>query len=142
MKTQTFIENNIGKKPSEEKWCSSVYQDTEGNFYSFGYHYPLLFKVKNHWFVNTTGYSNSTAKHINWAWASIGYHKAIGVNLITAHTDINSILKSLRVERHVKQSEIAKGREGSNIQQSRHEELIRINNKIESVKNIINGEAN
>lgn len=74
MTTRDFIANNLGYTPSKETWCSSVLQDTSGNFYSYGYHYPLLFKVAGHWFVNTRGYSNTTAKHINWAWSAVDYN--------------------------------------------------------------------
>ena len=74
MTTREFIERNLDTKPSTTKWCSSVCQDTNGDFYSYGSHYPLLFKVAGHWFVNTTGYSNTTSKHINWAWSAVGYN--------------------------------------------------------------------
>lgn len=37
---------------------------SRGVFYSYGSHYPLLFKVGGKVFVNVRGYSPSTAKHI------------------------------------------------------------------------------
>lgn len=51
--------------------CSSVFIDG-GAIYSYGYHYPLLFKVRNHYgreitVRNVTGYSNTTARHIMWS---------------------------------------------------------------------------
>lgn len=39
-----------------------------GIIYSYGSHYPLLFKVNNIPFVNIAGYSNTTSKHIGIAW--------------------------------------------------------------------------
>lgn len=74
MKTVTFITNNLGYKPSKETKNASVIQDTDGNFYSYGYHYPLLFNVADHWFINTAGYSNTTSKHIAWAWQAVDYN--------------------------------------------------------------------
>jgi hypothetical protein len=41
--------------------------DTDGNIYSYGRHYPLLFEVEGLTFVNVAGYSNTTSKHISWA---------------------------------------------------------------------------
>ena len=56
--------------PTGEKWCASVgYMD--GKLYSYGRHYPLLWKVttpngRNVLVCNRAGYSNTTAKHISW----------------------------------------------------------------------------
>lgn len=66
MTTREFINNNYGYQPSKVTYCSSVMQDTRGNFYSYGYHYPLLFKLDGKTIRNVRGYSNTTAKHINW----------------------------------------------------------------------------
>ena len=66
MTTREFISRNFGVS-GNEKSCSSVFKDTEGNIYSYGYHYPLLFTVDGHDFRNVTGYSNSTSKHIGWS---------------------------------------------------------------------------
>ena len=73
MTTQDFIAKNIGKTPKQDRFCSSVFQSTRGDFYSYGYHYPLLFKVGAYWFINTQGYSSSTGKHIGWAKGAIDY---------------------------------------------------------------------
>jgi hypothetical protein len=67
MTTQEFITKNIGVASERDRKCSSVFADHSGNIYSYGYHYPLLFKVGELTFRNNTGYSNTTAKHINWA---------------------------------------------------------------------------
>lgn len=50
-----------------DRACSSVSTDRNGNVYSYGYHYPLAFRVEGLNFINTTGYSSTTAKHIAWA---------------------------------------------------------------------------
>lgn len=47
--------------------CSSVFGDSDGTIYSYGYHYPLLFTVKGKTVRNVTGYSNTTARHIHWS---------------------------------------------------------------------------
>lgn len=73
MTTQEFIAKTYGTTNDKwgrygyERWCSSVKTDRDGNVYSYGHHYPLLFKVGGLDFLNTTGYSNTTSKHINWA---------------------------------------------------------------------------
>lgn len=68
MKTKEFISINLDTKPKKDRYCSSVMQSTNGNFYSYGYHYPLLFKIGDKWLVNDMGYSSSTNKHIYWAF--------------------------------------------------------------------------
>lgn len=67
MTTREFINNQFGNADGSTKWCSSVYKDGKGNIYSYGPHYPLLFQVAGRTFRNVRGYSNTTAKHINWA---------------------------------------------------------------------------
>jgi hypothetical protein len=67
MTTQEFISRNFGVTSTKDRSCSSVWADNTGNIYSYGRHYPLLFTVDGVTFVNATGYSNTTAKHINWA---------------------------------------------------------------------------
>lgn len=67
MTTQEFISRNYGVAAQKDRKCSSVFADYDGNIYSYGRHYPLLFEVDGVNFVNATGYSNTTAKHINWA---------------------------------------------------------------------------
>jgi len=67
MTTREFITKNFGIPSSKEKYCSSVFKDTEGNIFSYGYHYPLLFTVDGVDFRNVTGYSNTTQRHIMWS---------------------------------------------------------------------------
>jgi len=67
MKNQDFIAQNINVIPAKERKNTSIIQDPKGNFYSYGYHYPLLVKVENVWLVNIQGFSHATAVHIKWA---------------------------------------------------------------------------
>lgn len=80
MTTRDFIRKTYNTTSDKERQCSSVFTDNIGTVYSYGYHYPLAFRVAGRDFVNTAGYSNTTAKHINWAWQAVGYH-AISVEL-------------------------------------------------------------
>lgn len=80
MTTREFIQKTFDTK--NERWgrygydrrCSSVVTDKDGTVYSYGPHYPLLFKVAGHTFINDAGYSNTTAKHIGWAWQAVDYN--------------------------------------------------------------------
>lgn len=82
MNNGTFIEKafyNQTKKTSH----GNLFTDSKGNIYSYGGHYPLLFTASDNdslAFVNTTGYSNSTSKHIGHAFAATNY-TAIPVEL-------------------------------------------------------------
>lgn len=69
MTSAEFIQRQFGNDNGESKSLSSIYKDGKGNIYSYGRHYPLLFKVGELTFINRLGlgFSNSTAKHINWA---------------------------------------------------------------------------
>lgn len=67
MTTQDFIRRQYGNNDGQTKSLSSVTKDVNGNIYSYASHYPLLFEIDGVNFVNATGYSNTTAKHINWA---------------------------------------------------------------------------
>jgi hypothetical protein len=73
MTTQEFINKNFGVSSTKDRHCSSVIADNNGNIYSYGYHYPLLFTINGKTFRNVAGYSNTTAKHISWCynWDSI-----------------------------------------------------------------------
>lgn len=78
--TREFMEKTYNTTSTKERSCSSVFTDMYGTVYSYGYHYPLAFHVKGLDFINTRGYSNTTARHILWAWQAVGYH-AIAVEL-------------------------------------------------------------
>lgn len=77
MKTQTFIEKQAGiilRGENSRGHCASVFAERD-TIYSYGYHYPLLFKVttpggKVLMVLNRSGYSNTTSKHINWCYGS------------------------------------------------------------------------
>lgn len=80
MTTRDFIAKTYAIPSNKERHCSSVFTDYSGTVYSYGYHYPLAFKLAGFNFINTAGYSNTTAKHISWAWSAVGYD-AISVKL-------------------------------------------------------------
>lgn len=67
MTTREFINKNFGVKSKKDRSCSSVWADYNGNIYSYGRHYPLLFKAGGLVFRNRVGYSSSTGRHIHWA---------------------------------------------------------------------------
>lgn len=67
MTSAEFIAKQFGNDNGETKTLSSIFKDGKGNIYSYGRHYPLLFKVGDLTFRNNSGYSNTTAKHIGWA---------------------------------------------------------------------------
>lgn len=93
MTTREFIAKTYGTEATRDRQCSSVFTDNNGNVYSYGYHYPLLFKVAGHNFVNTTGYSTTTAKHINWAWSAVDYNAtAIELNRDDARVMSNTYM--------------------------------------------------
>lgn len=85
MTTKDFIAKtyNTGNYTARERRCSSVFTDDNGVVYSYGRHYPLLICIKGLNFVNVTGYSSSTSKHIAWAKAAVHYDY-IGVELTDA----------------------------------------------------------
>jgi len=70
MKTSTFIErcaNGYEGTPRRgTKTVASVMWDGE-TLYSYGPHYPLLFKVAGQWVCNDRGHSVTTSKHIGQA---------------------------------------------------------------------------
>ena len=66
MSNQTSIEK-FGTTRSEDKYYGNILLDKYGQVYSYGKHYPLLFKVGSYTFINVYGYSSSTGKHISIA---------------------------------------------------------------------------
>jgi len=66
MRTQDFIKQRQGDKPDQMRWCSSVFIAPDGNFYSYGYHYPLLIKCGRYWLRNINKYSVTTTRHTAW----------------------------------------------------------------------------
>lgn len=80
MTTQDFITKTYNTASDNDRQCSSVFTDRKGTVYSYGYHYPLAFNVAGLDFVNDSGYSSTTSKHICWAWRAVP-SGAIGVPL-------------------------------------------------------------
>lgn len=88
MNIETFIAHNVRKIEAGEsvarRHCASVMVDGT-TIYSYGYHYPLLFRVTGKdgallWVCNNGGYSNTTAKHIGHARAHADVCAPIGAN--------------------------------------------------------------
>lgn len=74
MTTRDFIKNNLGEPSTRERHCSSVYANSKGDIFSYGPHYPLVFTVAGETFINVSGYSMTTAKHIIWAKNAVDYN--------------------------------------------------------------------
>lgn len=64
MKNSEYIQANAFTPDTSH---GNLFTDSNGTMYSYGYHYPLLFKVNGLSFVNVRGYSNTTARHISYA---------------------------------------------------------------------------
>lgn len=105
MTTQQFIYNNVGETRADKKFCSSVMVDNNGIVYSYGYHYPLAWIRNGQGYVNTAGYSNTTARHISWARRALGdklgYNNVYGVELprgadVTNQANITKALEATR----------------------------------------------
>ena len=64
MNTKDFIKLNFNNSIGIKR-CSSV-MSNNGAIFSYGYHYPLLFRVNGLNFRNTAGYSSTTLRHISW----------------------------------------------------------------------------
>jgi hypothetical protein len=130
MTTIEFMQNNKGYKPSKETQCASVFQDTRGIFYSYGYHYPLLFKVDDVWFVNDRGYSQTTSRHISWARGLASHSVELKGG---ASVDRNSVLDSLNTEKQNLVIELSKHRVGSGIYKSIEEHIEETKRAIKSI---------
>lgn len=70
MKIKDFISMSVTNHKTPTA-CSTVVKDRNGNLYSYGMHYPLLFQIVCHyevyWVLNSEGYSPTTGRHIAWA---------------------------------------------------------------------------
>ena len=67
MKIQQFIKNNLYNSDNKTRQCSGVFTDGNGNFWSYGYHYPLIKRIDGNFYINDQGYSISTKRYICWA---------------------------------------------------------------------------
>lgn len=95
MNTRDFISHRLNVTGKTGR-CASVIQGTDGTFYSYGPHYPLLFKVQGlGWVVNKRGYSNTTAKHIGYA----SMHASYSVKLQGSNYSAANVARSLGIER-------------------------------------------
>lgn len=65
MNNETFISKAFYGKTRAHN--NSLLKDGHDNVYSYGVHYPLLFRVGDKVLLNDIGYSNSTSKHIRLA---------------------------------------------------------------------------
>lgn len=103
MTTAQFIAKTYNTTATRERRCSSVFTDYEGNVYSYGYHYPLAFNIDGLDFINTSGYSSTTAKHIMWAREAVSAHIEVelnGARLPLTLDDIEAKLGAKVVELH------------------------------------------
>jgi hypothetical protein len=108
MTTREFIEKCVRTIEEggtmKKKLNSSVMVD--GNvIYSYGYHYPLLFRIEDKdgrvvWVCNSGGYSATTSKHIAWAWRSADIDVKIGgiSGFFSRAVDKAMVIEALRKE--------------------------------------------
>jgi hypothetical protein len=102
MTNEIFIERaytSINEKGNFSGKHQNLFSEGEA-IYSYGYHYPLLFRVtrldgKKFWIRNTRGYSNTTSKHINHAWFS----GVVDVELQGSSKDFDNAVNSLRKQK-------------------------------------------
>jgi hypothetical protein len=94
MTNYDYVQTNAFKPDTSH---GNLFTDGNGTMYSYGYHYPLLFDVNGLKFINTAGYSNTTAKHISHA-RSLAQHE---VHIPYSNSDISplAIQKALVNER-------------------------------------------
>lgn len=88
-----FIKRCINGQQIKSRSVASIYFDGE-TIYSYGTHYPLLFKINNKWILNDRGYSATTGKHISWAGSFNDYTMALP-NFNNGKHDIDTIGKSI-----------------------------------------------
>ena len=93
MTTKQFIQANLWNNNGVEKTCSSVFTDGHGNFYSYGYHYPLLVRINGDFYLNDAGYSSTTSKHIRWARSYSDYVYNYGRNTDTRRDAVLECIK-------------------------------------------------
>jgi len=116
-----------------------VYADTKGNIFSYGRHYPLLFKAKGLTFRNCVGYSNTTAKHIGWAGMADPLHIDVWVSGCNQYSWSNSenngkIPQLLDAMRYADDTEALEQQIVDQVMTDLDAELIDINNRIASKK--------
>lgn len=66
-----FIESGLARPQYKTRRVGNIVRDENNVFYSYGGHYPLVWKCKGRYFVNDSGYSISTSKHIGHAFSAV-----------------------------------------------------------------------
>lgn len=97
MTSKEFMQKKFKKADGKVQTFASIMKDGDGNIYSYGYHYPLLFSVNGKNYINTSGYSVTTAKHIGWAWGAVNYD-AIAVEYEGGMSNFSYIADDLKQE--------------------------------------------
>lgn len=130
MTTKDFIKKAlIGE--TRKDFCSSVYR--YGNtVYSYGTHYPLATIIGGTVYVNNRGYSNTTAKHIGWAFSAaqeLGLH-SVGVPLIYGDSlTLEGIMSSATKEKARLENQMAtKKRKDTQVYSDLQRQLTKMNN--------------
>ena len=130
MRTSTFIEKQAGiiKDGGIGRGrCASVFAEGD-TIFSYGYHYPLLFKVttpsgKELMVLNRRGYSVTTSKHIGWCWNS--HDVSCELN---GERDYNGVILALNTEHDRITTEMAtKKRKDTGIYRGLEYQLARVN---------------
>lgn len=152
MTTAQFIERTYNTTATKARQCSSVFTDYNGTVYSYGYHYPLAFHINGLDFINESGYSTTTSKHIAWARSALDYDYT-GVKLWredaqvvsssgTDDSKIKAILTALVRERSSLTDQMVKrqmnGRTDTAIYRSLESEHSRVRDAIAKVEAAIN----
>lgn len=140
MTNKEFIEKGFYNTTTKNSH-GNLYRDGSNNIYSYGAHYPLLFTADDNYrlvFINTTGYSNTTSKHINHAWAAVDY-KAIAIRMNGARISSGFILadalKLLEAEAQEYRDEMAaKKRKDTQVYANLQSRLERVESSIKTVK--------
>lgn len=138
MTSREFIAKWYAVDDGRERRLSSVLKDDAGNIYSYGYHYPLAFRLNDIDVINTAGYSSSTGKHIAWAKQALNYD-AVYVELhrgeMLRWIDKSTVLERLEEMKASKQKEMdAKKRKDTSIFEWLQHDMDRIVKDINRVK--------
>lgn len=143
MSTAEFIEKYL-RGTTRKDFCSSVvgYEDLNGErtVYSYGKHYPLAKIINGYAFVNNAGYSNTTAKHINWAHSAtadiVGYDNVFSVPLSNGDgLDVQGMLSSTRrALTEVQQAMASKKRKDTQVYKFLEHQEVRLMQTLQAVK--------
>lgn len=103
MTNYDFVQRHSTLTNEREKRHGSLYYN-DGVLYSYGYHYPLLFKIDGKYFVNTAWYSRTTSKHIGYAKRFADYE--VKLHNVRGKPTKEQVLQSLENERTQNQEAI------------------------------------